>query len=102
VSGPQSFKDHFSPLASVYSESRPTYPAALLDFVAGLCTGHGAVWDCACGSGQAAIDLAARFDKVFATDASAKQIAGARPHHVSLTVSAKPRAAAWATHRSIS
>ena len=32
--------------------------------MAGLCTGHGAVWDCACGSGQAAIDLAARFDKV--------------------------------------
>jgi SAM-dependent methyltransferase len=80
VSGPQSFKDHFSPLASVYSEFRPTYPAALLDFVAGLCSGHTAVWDCACGSGQASIDLAERFERVFATDASAKQIAGARPH----------------------
>jgi SAM-dependent methyltransferase len=80
VSATPSFKDHFSPLASVYSEFRPTYPAALLDFVAGLCTGHTAVWDCACGSGQASIDLAERFERVFATDASAKQIAGARPH----------------------
>jgi len=38
------------------------------------------VWDCACGSGQASIDLAERFSKVFATDASKEQIASAKPH----------------------
>ncbi len=87
MSAPQSFKDHFSPLASVYSEFRPTYPPALLDFVTGLCRERTAAWDCACGSGQATTDLAERFDQVFATDASAKQIAGARPHpHVTYGV----------------
>ena len=35
------------------------------------------VWDCAAGSGQATIDLAARFDRVIATDGSAQQIAAA-------------------------
>jgi ubiquinone/menaquinone biosynthesis C-methylase UbiE len=38
------------------------------------------VWDCACGSGQATLDLATRFNKVLATDASAEQIASAKPH----------------------
>src|SRR6516162_2463674 len=74
------FKDHFSPLASVYAEFRPTYPDALLDHVAGLCAQRGGAWDCACGSGQATIALAERFDRVVATDASAKQVAGAPPH----------------------
>jgi len=74
------FKDHFSPLASVYSEFRPTYPGALLDYVAGLCRQRAAAWDCACGSGQASTGLAERFDRVFATDASAKQIASAPAH----------------------
>jgi SAM-dependent methyltransferase len=37
-------------------------------------------WDCACGSGQATLGLAARFDAVLATDASAAQVASAPPH----------------------
>ena len=41
---------------------------------------RGAVWDCACGSGQASLDLAARFERVLATDASAGQIESATPH----------------------
>jgi len=78
VTARQPFKDHFSPLASVYSEFRPTYPGALLDYVASLCRKRTVAWDCACGSGQATMALAARFDRVLATDASAKQIAEAR------------------------
>ncbi len=76
----KSFQDHFSPLAAAYSEFRPQYPDALLDFVAGLCARRGTAWDCACGSGQATIALAERFDHVVATDASAKQLAAAAPH----------------------
>ncbi|MFZ1220196.1 MAG: class I SAM-dependent methyltransferase [Chthoniobacterales bacterium] len=37
-------------------------------------------WDCATGSGQAAIELAAVFERVIATDASGKQIANAERH----------------------
>jgi len=36
-------------------------------------------WDCATGSGQAALELARRFQRVVATDASEKQIAQAPP-----------------------
>jgi len=37
-------------------------------------------WDCACGNGQATLDLAERFARVWATDASAEQIAAATAH----------------------
>ena len=37
-------------------------------------------WDCATGSGQAAVGLASRFERVIATDASAAQIAAAARH----------------------
>jgi SAM-dependent methyltransferase len=37
-------------------------------------------WDCATGSGQAAVELAEVFDRIIATDASEKQIANAQPH----------------------
>jgi len=42
------------------------------------------VWDCACGTGQATLALAAHFDAVIATDASPQQIAAA-PAHVNVT-----------------
>ncbi len=83
------FKDHFSTLASVYSEFRPTYPDTLLDFVAGLCTRRDLAWDCACGSGQATMALAERFARVIATDASAKQLAAA-PQHARVTYRVSP------------
>lgn len=75
-----SFKDHFSPLAAAYAEFRPTYPDELLDYVASLCARRESAWDCACGSGQATLALAERFDRVIATDASAKQIEAAAAH----------------------
>jgi len=76
----QPFKDHFSDVASRYADFRPHYPASLFDWLATLVPNHSVVWDCAAGSGQATLDLAARFEKVIATDASREQIASAMPH----------------------
>ena len=71
------FQDHFSGLARRYADFRPRYPGALFDYLATRATRDQLVWDCACGSGQATIDLAARFEKIIATDGSAQQIASA-------------------------
>ncbi|MEP7242134.1 MAG: class I SAM-dependent methyltransferase [Gammaproteobacteria bacterium] len=74
------FKDHFSSLAAQYAEFRPRYPGALFDFLAKTAPAKHLAWDCACGSGQASVDLAERFEAVVATDASAQQIAVGKPH----------------------
>lgn len=74
------FKDHFSALATGYAAHRPTYPAALVDFLAGLVPTRHLVWDCGCGSGQLSMLLARAFDRVIATDASRDQIASALPN----------------------
>ncbi|HKI00665.1 MAG TPA: class I SAM-dependent methyltransferase [Thermoanaerobaculia bacterium] len=75
-----SFKDHFSGHAGSYASFRPSYPPEVFDFVAALPQRRGLVWDCATGNGQAALDLAERFDRVVATDASAEQLEHATPH----------------------
>ncbi len=75
-----SFADHFSGVASEYAEFRPRYPDALFDWLAALAAHRDLAWDCATGSGQAAVALASRFERVIATDASAGQIAVAPPH----------------------
>jgi SAM-dependent methyltransferase len=81
------FKDHFSRLAAQYAEFRPHYPGALFDFLARTSPARKRAWDCACGSGQATVDLGERFESVIGTDASAQQIAAARPHpHVTYAV----------------
>jgi SAM-dependent methyltransferase len=81
------FQDHFSGLARRYADFRPRYPGALFDYLATLATRDQLVWDCACGSGQATIDLAARFEKIIATDGSAQQIVSApRCDHVEYRV----------------
>lgn len=74
------FKDYFSSRAELYARYRPTYPDELFAWVASLVQRHEVVWDCATGSGQAAVGLAEYFSHVIATDASAKQIAMADPH----------------------
>jgi SAM-dependent methyltransferase len=74
------FKDHFSGHAAVYASFRPTYPAALFDFVTSLTPGRTLAWDCATGNGQAAVGLADSFAHVIATDASAAQLEHATPH----------------------
>lgn len=74
------FKDHFSSTAARYARFRPRYPAALFSWLAGVAPAREAAWDCATGSGQAALGLAEHFARVVATDASAEQIAHAAPH----------------------
>lgn len=73
------FKDYFSAYAAEYATFRPRYPAEVFDFVASIAERRGTAWDCATGSGQAAVPLADRFNRVIATDASAEQIAHATP-----------------------
>ena len=75
-----SFADHFSGRAGDYARYRPDYPRALFEFLARLAPGRGTAWDCATGSGQAALGLAGSFDAVVATDASLNQIASAARH----------------------
>ncbi len=75
----QAFHDHFSGVANRYADFRPHYPVALFDYLATLVPKSATVWDCAAGNGQASHDLAARFAKVVATDASKEQIASATP-----------------------
>jgi SAM-dependent methyltransferase len=79
-SGAGTFVDAFSDAASQYAGARPAYPAALFDAFARAAPNRGLAWDCGTGNGQAAVALAARFDSVVATDASAEQIAHASLH----------------------
>jgi SAM-dependent methyltransferase len=73
------FKDHFSERSASYAAFRPTYPAALVDFLAEVSPRRDVAVDCACGSGQLSVPLARRFDRVIALDASAEQIKHAEP-----------------------
>jgi SAM-dependent methyltransferase len=75
-----SFKDHFSTQAAVYAKARPHYPPALFAELARLAPGHGLAWDCGTGNGQAAVALAAHFDRVVATEPSSAQLAQAVAH----------------------
>ena len=74
----QKFQDHFSRVSNLYADFRPQYPPQLFDYLAES-AGRSVAWDCAAGTGQATVDLARRFDRVIATDASPEQIAAAKP-----------------------
>jgi len=74
------FKDHFSSASDQYAAYRPDYPAALFAWLASQCAERITAWDCATGSGQAALGLAQHFGLVVATDASAEQIRHAAVH----------------------
>jgi ubiquinone/menaquinone biosynthesis C-methylase UbiE len=76
----KTFRDHFAPVASSYAGFRPTYPKNLFAWLAASVPRHELAWDCAAGSGQASVDLAAHFEHVVATDASQAQIDAAPPH----------------------
>lgn len=73
------FKDHFSGHAAAYARYRPGYPDELFDWLARSAPARRLAWDAGTGNGQAARGLACRFELVHATDASAEQIAAARP-----------------------
>lgn len=72
--------DHFSAFAATYASFRPTYPAELFTMLATLSPAHEHAWDCATGNGQAAVSLAAHFDRVTGTDVGSAMIAHAHPH----------------------
>lgn len=74
----QEFKDLFSRQSNDYARFRPSYPAKLFQYLASLVDGHDLAWDCGTGSGQAAVQLGDYFERVIATDPSAKQISSAQ------------------------
>ncbi len=74
------FKDHFSGDSAAYHRFRPRYPEGLFRHLASLTDRHDVAWDCATGSGQAALGLAGHFQTVVATDASTTQIENTTAH----------------------
>ena len=73
-----SFKDYFSKQAADYAKFRPRYPQEMFEYLGRIAPSRKLAWDCGTGNGQAAVGLAAVFDRVIATDASEKQIANAQ------------------------
>ena len=73
------FKDYFSEQAADYSRYRPQYPSGLFAWLATISPRQQRAWDCATGSGQAAVALASHFSQVIATDASPAQLRQAQP-----------------------
>jgi SAM-dependent methyltransferase len=71
------FKDHFSGRPADYRRYRPVYPQALIDYVSAEAPHRRLAVDCATGSGQAALALAAGFQQVVALDGSLRQLASA-------------------------
>ena len=66
--------------STTYAKTRPMYPAELYYWLSKQIASSSVVWDCACGTGQASLDLAAYFDRVEASDISESQISAATPH----------------------
>ncbi len=66
--------EHFSSVAGAYAAYRPSYPAALFDWLGEAAPARGLAWDCGAGTGQATGALAQRFARVVATDASRAQL----------------------------
>ena len=72
--GVTEFSDHFSGHSQEYGQFRPVYPEELFFHLSHEARQHNCAWDCATGTGQAAVYLAKYFKQVFATDASENQI----------------------------
>lgn len=70
----------FSARSLSYAKYRPGYPRELFRFLAKTAPGKKLAWDCATGTGQAAVDLARDFACVIATDSSRRQISRAARH----------------------
>ncbi len=75
-----SFKDLFSERPDAYARHRPTYPAAVFEWLASQVPSTKLAVDVGTGSGQAAVALAERFDRVLGLDPSEAQLRNARAH----------------------
>lgn len=79
-----------------YARFRPSYPAALFEWLATLPAVRRVAWDCGTGNGQAATGLAPHFDLVVGTDGSLNQLQAAGPalhlHYVAALAEASPLA----------
>lgn len=74
------FSEAFSYQAKDYGKYRPTYPDELFSFLSAKTYGHKDAWDCATGTGQAALGMTQYFDHIHATDCDPTQIINASPH----------------------
>jgi SAM-dependent methyltransferase len=77
---PMAAKDYFSEQAAGYASYRPHYPPRLFAWLAQISPCQQRAWDCATGSGQAAVALTSHFAQIIATDASQAQLCQAQPH----------------------
>jgi SAM-dependent methyltransferase len=73
----KAFADHFSAISAEYAAYRPRYPEGLFAALAAAAPRRALAWDCATGTGQAAVGLAPWFDRVVASDASPSQLRSA-------------------------
>lgn len=71
---PLSPEKRYGSVAAGYVQTRPTYPDALFEWLAGLAPARELVLDVACGNGQATVGVAAWFKKVVATDISSDML----------------------------
>lgn len=74
------FSTLFTKQSLAYSTFRPSYPNELFKYLKSITPGHQLAWDCATGTGQAAIKLVNYFDYVIATDISESQIKNGYQH----------------------
>ena len=78
----------FADKSDLYAAARPQYPEEIYTFLKQVAPSHDLAWDCACGNGQVASDLARYFERVEATDVSREQISNAsKTDRVSYSVS---------------
>jgi ubiquinone/menaquinone biosynthesis C-methylase UbiE len=70
--------DRFAAQAKVYSKARPTYPEAIVDWMAQSVHRHDVAVDVGTGSGQLAVSLSSHFQKVLALDQSPAQLSHAK------------------------
>ena len=73
------FKDLFSLQASDYARFRPTYPPELFTWLAAQAPARRLAVDVGAGNGQAAVAIAAHFERVIAVEPSDAQRAAATP-----------------------
>jgi SAM-dependent methyltransferase len=73
------FKDLFSLQATDYARFRPTYPPELFAWLAAQAPARRLAVDVGAGNGQAAVAIAAHFERVIAVEPSAGQLAAAMP-----------------------